>query len=67
MVPDGSDPINKFYLVMAALNEQQSRMVQHGLDIDVTADSYSELCKALLAYHSLTPFQKVHMEHLEAD
>jgi hypothetical protein len=54
-----TDPIAQYYLVTASLNEQQSDMVQHILDADVTADSFEQLRRALVLSHTLTSFQKV--------
>jgi hypothetical protein len=59
IVRDITDPVDKYYLVAASLNEQQSDMVHHILESEVTADSYERLRNALVASHSLTNFQKV--------
>jgi hypothetical protein len=59
IVRDITDPVDKYYLVAASLNEQQSDMVNHILESEVTADSYERLHNALVASHSLTNFQKV--------
>jgi hypothetical protein len=59
IVRDITDPVDKYYLVAASLNEQQLDMVHHILKSEVTADSYERLRNTLVASHSLTNFQKV--------
>jgi hypothetical protein len=43
--------VDKYYLVAASLNKQQSDMVHHILESEVTADSYERLRNALVASH----------------
>jgi hypothetical protein len=52
-----TDPIDKYYVMMAALSEQQSELVSSILDEEPTADSYGLLKAALVASHTLTPYQ----------
>jgi hypothetical protein len=53
------DPIDRYYVVMAALSEQQSELVSNVLDEEPTAESYQLLKAALLSSHTLTPYQMV--------
>jgi hypothetical protein len=54
-----TDPVDKYYVVMAALSEQQSELVSSVLDEEPTANSYSILKAALVASHTLTTYQMV--------
>jgi hypothetical protein len=59
MVRAISDPVDRYYVVMAALSEQQSELVSNILDEEPTAESYQLLKAALLSSHTLTPYQMV--------
>jgi hypothetical protein len=59
MVRAITDPVDRYYVVMAALSEQQSELVSNILDEEPTADSYQLLKAALLSSHTLTPYQMV--------
>jgi hypothetical protein len=54
-----TDPVDHYYVVMAALWEQQSELVSNILDEEPSAESYQLLKAALLSSHSLTPYQMV--------
>jgi hypothetical protein len=62
-----TDPVDRYYVVMAALSEQQSELVSNVMDKEPTAESYQLLKAALLASHSLTLYQMVEkLVNLEA-
>jgi hypothetical protein len=54
-----TNPIDKYYVVMAALSEQQSELVSSVLDEEPTDASYGLLKAALVSSHTLTPYQMV--------
>jgi hypothetical protein len=54
-----TQPIDKYYLVLAALNEQQFELISHVMDDEPSATSYKKLKEALLANNTLTPYQLV--------
>jgi hypothetical protein len=54
MIRDVTDPIDQYVLVAAAHKEQQFDMVQHILDDEVTAESFSRLGSALMSSHTFT-------------
>jgi hypothetical protein len=51
-----TDPVDCYYVVMAALSEQQSELVSNILDEEPSAESYQLLKAALLSSHTLTPY-----------
>jgi hypothetical protein len=51
--------VDRYYVVMAALSEQQSELVSNILDEEPSAESYQLLKAALLSSHTLTPYQMV--------
>jgi hypothetical protein len=59
MVRAITDPVDCYYVVMAALSEQQSELVSNILDEEPSAKSYQLLKAALLSSHTLTPYQMV--------
>jgi hypothetical protein len=54
-----TQPIDKYYLVLAALNEQQFELISHVMDDEPSATSYNNLKEALLANNTITPYQLV--------
>jgi hypothetical protein len=54
-----TDPIEKFLVIVTALAEQQADRVKHIIEREATATSYEELRTALVASHTMTPFQQV--------
>jgi hypothetical protein len=54
-----ADPVDRYYVVMAALSEQQSELVSNVLEEEPSAESYQLLKAALLSSHTLTPYQMV--------
>jgi hypothetical protein len=54
-----TQPIDKYYLVLAALNEQQFELISHVMDDELSDASYNKLKEALLANNTLTPYQLV--------
>jgi hypothetical protein len=58
-VRDIMDPVDRYYLVMAALAEPQIDLVSNILPPAPEETSYDLIKNALVASHSLTPYQKV--------
>jgi hypothetical protein len=54
-----TDPVEKFLVIVTALAEQQADRVKHIIERQATATSYGELRTALIASHTMTPFQQV--------
>jgi hypothetical protein len=54
-----TQPIDKYYLVLAALNEQQFKLISHIMDDEPSDVSYNKLKEVLLANNTLTPYQLV--------
>jgi hypothetical protein len=54
-----TDTVDRYYVVMAALSEQQSELVSNILEEEPSAESYQLLKAALLSSHTLTPYQMV--------
>jgi hypothetical protein len=61
-------PSGKYYLVLAALSEHQVDRVKNSVEMDPNENSFQRICDALVASHTLTPFQQVDriatMDHL---
>jgi hypothetical protein len=61
-----TQPIDKYYLVLAAFNEQQFEMISHVMDDEPSDVSYNKLKEALLANNTLNPYQLVnHLVNME--
>jgi hypothetical protein len=50
--------LERYYLVMTALLEDQVDCAQAIVEAEVTAESYTKLRVALLATHTLNPYQQ---------
>jgi hypothetical protein len=54
-----TDPITRYYHVLAALSVDSVRLVQHVLHVETGPDSYKQLRTSLMASHSLSNYQKM--------
>jgi hypothetical protein len=54
-----TDPVNKYYLVMAALSEAQMDLLDGIVPDEPDENSYNNIKRALVATHALTPYQQV--------
>jgi hypothetical protein len=59
MVRNIISPLDRYYLVLAALNEEQVDKVVAVTEEEPTEESYERIKAALVSSHSLTPFQQV--------
>jgi hypothetical protein len=59
MVRNVTSPLDRYYLVLAALNEEQVDKVMAVTEEEPTEESYERIKAALVSSHSLTPFQQV--------
>jgi hypothetical protein len=59
MVKNVTEAADKYYLVLASLGEAQEERVHNVLDKEPGENAYQKLKDALLATHTLTPFQMV--------
>jgi hypothetical protein len=59
VVRDVTSALDKYYLVLAALSELQVAKVMAVTEEEPTPESYGRIKEALLATHTLTPFQQV--------
>jgi hypothetical protein len=59
VVRDVTSAVSNYYLVLAALSELQLAKVMAITEEEPTPESYGRIKEALLATHTLTPFQQV--------
>jgi hypothetical protein len=57
--PPPTDPVTRYYHVLAALSVDSVRLVRHVLHDDTGPESYDRLRASLLASHSLSNYQKM--------
>jgi hypothetical protein len=59
MIKRVTSAIEKYYLVLGALGEAQVDLINNLMDEEPTEESYQKMKEALVASHTLTPFQMV--------
>ena len=56
-----TEDMDKYFLILSALNEEQVDLVRNIVEEEPAADSYNRLRTALIATHALSPYQMVDM------